>query len=65
MITSSSNPQIKLIRKLKERKYRNETGLFFLEGTRIVVEAIRTPDCLQQLIVARELLSSGKGQRSS
>ena len=37
---------------------------FFLEGTRIVVEAIRTPDCLQQLIVARELLSSAKAKEA-
>ena len=59
-ITSTSNPQIKQIRKLKERKYRTESGLFFLEGIRIVIEALESSDCIQELIVARELLENSK-----
>ena len=42
MITSFSNPKIKAIRKLEERKARQETGLFFIEGLRTVGEAIQT-----------------------
>ncbi|EKD88836.1 MAG: hypothetical protein ACD_34C00308G0001, partial [uncultured bacterium] len=59
-ITSTSNPQIKLIRKLKDRKYRAESNLFFLEGVRIVIEALEAGQWVTQLIVARDLLGSTK-----
>lgn len=61
IITSTSNTQIKEIRKLKERKYRSESGRFLLEGIRIVIEAIRTPGFVEQIIVSRELLDNEKG----
>lgn len=60
MITSTANPQIKLIRKLKDRKYRVESGLFFLEGVRIVIEALESGQWITQLIVSRDLLGSTK-----
>ncbi|MBA4383359.1 MAG: RNA methyltransferase [Anaerolinea sp.] len=60
MITSTANPQIKLIRKLRDRKYRVESGLFFLEGIRIVIEALEAGQWITQLIVARDLLGSAK-----
>lgn len=41
MITSSSNEKIKNIRKLRNRKYRDEAGIFFIEGSRIVIEALQ------------------------
>ncbi|MHB8088543.1 MAG: TrmH family RNA methyltransferase [Anaerolineaceae bacterium] len=59
-ITSTSNPQIKLIRKLKDRKYRAESNLFFLEGVRIVIEALEVDQWVKQLVVARDLLGSTK-----
>ncbi len=59
-ITSTSNPQIKLIRKLKVRKFRVESNLFFLEGVRIVIEALEAGQWITQLIVSRELLGSNK-----
>jgi len=59
-ITSTSNPQIKLIRKLKDRKFRVESNLFFLEGVRIVIEALETGQWITQLIVSRDLLGSNK-----
>jgi TrmH family RNA methyltransferase len=62
MITSTSNEQIKMIRKLKDRKYRSETGLFFLEGIRIVIEALNSRGWISQLIVARELLNNDKAE---
>lgn len=60
MITSTSNPQIKLIRKLKDRKYRTESNHFFLEGVRIVIEALESGQWITQLIVSRDLLGSEK-----
>lgn len=60
LITSTANPQIKLIRKLKDRKYRVESGLFFLEGIRIVIEALTAGQWVTQLIVSRDLIGSAK-----
>lgn len=61
LITSTSNPHIKMIRKLKDRKFRAESGLFFLEGIRIVIEALNAGDWIEQLIVSRDLIGSTKG----
>ena len=60
LITSTANSQIKLIRKLKDRKFRVESGLFFLEGVRIVIEALKSGQWITQLVVSRELLGSAK-----
>ncbi len=63
MITSTANPRIKLARKLqRDRKERQQSGLFYVEGLRIVGEAAELgweTDCL---IVAPELLVSPFGQ---
>lgn len=63
MITSSNNDRIKSIRKLHERKARQESGQFFIEGLRIVAEAIEQGARIDTLVVAPELLKSpfGKG----
>jgi len=61
MITSFSNERIKNIRKLQERKYRQESGLFYVEGLRIVGEAIQQNACLEMLVSAPELLRSEFG----
>lgn len=41
MIDSPQNPRAKLFRSLSEAKHRRETGLFALEGRRLVGEALR------------------------
>lgn len=41
MITSKSNPGIKEIRLLKQAKYRHARGEYFIEGVRLVEEALR------------------------
>jgi TrmH family RNA methyltransferase len=40
LITSLSNPKIKQVRRLQQRKYRRESGLAFVEGIRHVGEAL-------------------------
>lgn len=41
-ITSKDNPNIRLYRKLSEsKKYRRETGMFVLEGVRLIDDAVR------------------------
>lgn len=63
MITSSANERIKQIRKLQERKERLESGLFYLEGLRIVGEAVDAGAAVETLVVAPELLKSEFGQK--
>ena len=62
IITSFSNQKVKQIRKLEQKKYRQETGLFFIEGLRTVGEAIQVGAPIDSLVVAPELLVSEFGQ---
>jgi RNA methyltransferase, TrmH family len=57
-ITSPANDRIKFIRRLRERKAREETGLFFIEGLRIVAEAVQQGAPIQTLVAAPDLLKS-------
>ncbi|MEG0367497.1 MAG: RNA methyltransferase, partial [Coprobacillus sp.] len=49
MITSLQNETIKEIMKLKQKKYRDETGLFLIEGFHLVEEAIKH-GCVEKII---------------
>ena len=57
MITSPSNPRIKLLRKLQLRKYREETGCYYLEGPRHVLEAFTSNAPIDYVVVCPELLT--------
>lgn len=61
MITSTSNERIKQVRKLYERKYRQDSGLFLIEGLRIVAEAAAQGAQFETLIVAPDFLKSDFG----
>lgn len=62
MITSFSNPTVKALRKLEQKKYRQQSGTYFIEGLRTVGEAIQTQAPIQTLVVAPDLLVSEFGQ---
>ena len=62
LISSQSNPAIRQIRGLRSRKEREQTGLFFVEGIRIVAEAVQTGAAIESLVVAPDLLSSDFAQ---
>lgn len=61
-ITSTSNPRIKEIRALRQRKERARSGLAFIEGIRIVADALRHPATVESLVVAPDLLTSSYAQ---
>jgi TrmH family RNA methyltransferase len=63
-ITSQSNTRIKEIRSLHNRQERERTGLFFIEGIRIVVEAVQAGAQIETLVVAPDLLKSQLGQET-
>ena len=62
-ITSTSNPRIKQIRKLKSHKERMQSGSFFIEGLRIVGEAFEQKAQFEYLVYAPGLLTSEFGQK--
>jgi RNA methyltransferase, TrmH family len=62
-ITSTSNSRVKWIRKLvRNRKERQASGLFYIEGLRSVTEAVRVGAQIETLLVSHELLESEHGQ---
>ena len=58
MITSRNNPAVKQIRSLRQRQERDRSGLYFVEGIRLVAEAVQNNAPVEQLIVAPDLLAS-------
>lgn len=51
VITSKDNELIKQIRKLKEKKYRDEYGQFIIEGAKMIEEAIREKAKIKYILV--------------
>ena len=58
LISSLSNPRIKQVRGLRQRAQREQSGLFFIEGIRLVAEAAQLQAPIETLLVAPELLKS-------
>ena len=58
IISSHSNPRMKQIRLLRNRKERERTCLFFVKGIRLVAEAAQLHADIESLIVAPDLLRS-------
>lgn len=57
-ISSLNNPTIKHIRSLRQRKEREQSGLLFIEGIRLVVEAVQQGADIETLVIAPDLLTS-------
>jgi len=58
LISSHSNQNVKFVRSLRQRKQREQSGFFFVEGIRLVGEAVQLEVAIHTLVVAPELLSS-------
>ncbi len=58
MISSSANATIKAIRHLRQRKLRDESGTFYIEGIRLVGQAVASGASVETCVVAPALLSS-------
>lgn len=56
LVTSQSNPVLKRARKLRQRKYREKEGAFFVEGIQPVTQAIRHDADIQMIVLAPEIL---------
>ena len=53
-ITSKDNDLIKHIRKLKEKKYRDEFGEFIVEGAKMIEEAINEEVNIKYIVVCED-----------
>ncbi len=62
MISSTKNPLIKRIRRLKQKKYRLQKGIFFVEGLRVVATALEMGADVEQIVWADGLLVSDFGR---
>jgi TrmH family RNA methyltransferase len=58
IISSRNNPKIKLARALRQRKARQESGLFIVEGIRPVGEAVQAGAAIDTIFYAPDLLTS-------
>jgi TrmH family RNA methyltransferase len=58
LISSPANPLVKQIRSLRQKKGRDETGLFLVEGIHPVGEAVAAGWTLETLVYAPDLLTS-------
>ena len=53
-ITSKDNELIKHIRKLKDKKYRDESNEYLVEGVKLVEEAVKENAKIKQIIVCED-----------
>ncbi|MDP9234049.1 MAG: RNA methyltransferase [Actinomycetota bacterium] len=63
VITSSSNPLLKRIRRLRLRKHREREGAFFVEGIQTVWQAVRNGADIEVIVHAPDLLRSERATR--
>lgn len=54
-ITSTANPQIKAIKSLAAKKFRDETGLFLAEGLKLLTDALATGWPVRIVIFAKKM----------
>lgn len=54
-ISSGQNPVIKEIKALKEKKHRDQKGLYFIEGIRFIEEAIKEKESITKVLVSEKI----------
>jgi TrmH family RNA methyltransferase len=59
ILTSTANPKLKFIRKLFDRKTREENNVFYIEGIRIVGEALNCHWTIKEVYYSPELIEEG------
>lgn len=64
VISSKDNEQIKTIRKLKEKKYRDETRSYIIEGIKLVKEAINENAKIKMIVICEDCEETGDSKAS-
>ncbi len=60
VITSKDNETIKTIRKLKDKKYRDLTGKYLIEGIKLIQEAISEKADIDTIVVCDNCVKAGE-----
>ena len=60
IITSKDNETIKKIRKLKEKKYRDISGKYIIEGVKLIKEAIEEKADINTIVVCDNCVKTGE-----
>jgi TrmH family RNA methyltransferase len=63
MLTSFSNPLIKRIKRLQRKKHRQQEGVFYAEGLRVVLAAVAAGAPIETIVYSSELLTSRRAWR--
>ena len=64
IITSKDNETIKKIRKLKDKKYRDVTGKYIIEGVKLIKEAIEEEANIDTIVVCDNCVKNGEIEQS-
>ena len=59
VITSKDNEIIKNIKKLKEKKYRDQENKFIVEGIKMIKEAILENANIDKIVICEECINNG------
>ncbi|SRR5579871_84385 len=62
-ITQYQHPLIQRIHRLRRREARDQTGLYYAEGLRFVIQAIQHHAAIEALVICRPLLTNALAQR--
>lgn len=63
LITSKDNEIIKHIKKLSEKKYRDQNNCYIIEGIKLVEEAIQEKAKIEKIVISEELVKSSEVSR--
>ena len=64
IISSKDNEQIKYIKKLKDKKFRDETKEYLVEGIKLVKEAIEENVTIKMIVVCEDCDNDGSIEQS-
>lgn len=64
IISSKDNEQIKYIKKLKDKKFRDETNEYLVEGIKLVKEAIEEKVAIKMIVVCEDCENDGELEQS-
>ena len=59
VITSKDNDIVKNIKKLKDKKFRDETSSYIIEGVKIIAEAIEEQAIIKRIVICEDYIPSG------
>lgn len=60
VITSKDNETVKKIKKLKEKKYRDQNGKYIIEGIKLIKEAISENASIETIVVCDNCVKTGE-----